>query len=55
MTLDAGDNSNPAMPPEYMGTVDVVKRIIDVWRADARPGERTGDWLHKGSRSSTGG
>lgn len=30
-----------------MGIVAVVKRIIDVWRADARPGERIGDWLHR--------
>jgi sulfite reductase beta subunit len=35
----------PAIPPEYKEIVAVVKKIIDEWRKDARPGERIGDWL----------
>jgi sulfite reductase beta subunit len=35
----------PANPPEYKEIVAVVKKIIDEWRKDARPGERIGDWL----------
>ncbi|AAL64306.1 sulfite reductase beta subunit [Pyrobaculum aerophilum str. IM2] len=35
----------PAIPPEYREIVAVVKIIIDVWRTNAREGERIGDWI----------
>jgi len=37
----------PANPPRYEEIVAVVKKIIDLWRADAKPGERVGDWLQR--------
>ncbi|ABO08876.1 dissimilatory-type sulfite reductase subunit beta [Pyrobaculum calidifontis] len=37
----------PAIPPAYREIVAVVKKIIDVWRQNAREGERLGDWVHR--------
>ena len=36
----------PAKPPEYREAVAVVRKIIDVWRARAEPGERIADWVN---------
>ncbi len=35
----------PAIPPDYVEIVAVVKKIIDVWRTNASEGERIGDWI----------
>ena len=35
----------PAHPPEYREAVAVVRKIIDAWRAGAKPGERVADWI----------
>ena len=37
----------PATAPDYRETVAVVQKIIDVWRENAKPGERIGDWTHR--------
>ena len=37
----------PAQPPEYREAVAVVRKIIDAWRAGAKPGERVADWIHR--------
>ncbi len=35
----------PARAPEFREAVAVVRKIIDVWRANAQPGERVADYL----------
>ncbi len=37
----------PAQAPDYRETVAVVRKIIDVWRADAESGERIADWVNR--------
>lgn len=37
----------PARPPDYREAVAVVQKIIDVWRANARPGERVADFIER--------
>ncbi len=37
----------PVHPPEYREPVAVVRKIIDVWRAGARPGERVADYVNR--------
>lgn len=37
----------PVNPPGYREIVAVVRKIIDVWRAEAMPGERIGDMLDR--------
>ncbi|CCC81094.1 dissimilatory-type sulfite reductase subunit beta [Thermoproteus tenax] len=37
----------PANPPRYEEIVAVVKKVIDVWREHAQPGERLGDFINR--------
>ena len=37
----------PARPPEYREIVAVIRKIIDIWRAGAREGERIGDFIER--------
>ena len=37
----------PARPPRYEEIVAAVKRIVDVWRENARPGERLADFIER--------
>lgn len=35
------------MPPRYEEVVAVVKRVVDVWREHAQPGERLADFVDR--------
>jgi sulfite reductase beta subunit len=37
----------PVNPPEYREVVAAVRKIIDVWRSEAKPGERLGDYIDR--------
>jgi len=37
----------PARPPRYRESVAVVRKLIDVWRAGAKPGERVADYVNR--------
>ncbi|WP_202905268.1 dissimilatory-type sulfite reductase subunit beta [Vulcanisaeta thermophila] len=37
----------PVNPPEYKEIVAAVKEIIEVWRQNAKPGERLGDFIDR--------
>ncbi len=37
----------PLNPPEYREVVAVVRKIVDVWRKNAEPGERIGDTIDR--------
>jgi sulfite reductase beta subunit len=37
----------PANPPRYEEIVAVVKRVVEVWREHAKPGERLGDFIDR--------
>ncbi len=37
----------PVNPPEYREIVAAVRKIIDVWRQNAKPGERLGDFIDR--------
>ena len=37
----------PVHPPKYREPVAVVRKIIDVWRAGAKPGERVADYVNR--------
>jgi sulfite reductase beta subunit len=37
----------PSNPPRYPEVVAVVKKIVEVWRQNARPGERIGDLIDR--------
>ncbi len=35
----------PNNPPRWPEVVDAIKNLVDVWAANARPGERYGEWI----------
>ncbi|MBI4329871.1 MAG: dissimilatory-type sulfite reductase subunit beta [Chloroflexi bacterium] len=37
----------PNNPPRWPEVVDVVKKIVDVYAANARPSERVGEWIER--------
>lgn len=37
----------PNNPPRWPEVVDAIKKLIDVWVANARPGERYGEWIER--------
>jgi sulfite reductase beta subunit len=37
----------PAVPPRYEEIVTVVKRVVDVWREHAQPGERLAEFIDR--------
>lgn len=37
----------PATPPDYIEVVAVVRKIIDTWKAGAKPGERIADYVNR--------
>ncbi len=37
----------PVNPPEYREIVAAVRKIIDIWRSEAKPGERLGDYIDR--------
>ncbi len=37
----------PNNPPRWPEVIETVKKIIDAWASDARPGERMGEWIER--------
>ena len=37
----------PNHPPRWPEVAEAVKRLIDVWRGRAKPGERMGEWIER--------
>lgn len=37
----------PSNPPRWPEVVDVVRKLVDLWIANARPGERYGEWVNR--------
>lgn len=37
----------PNNPPRWPETVAMVKKIVEAWKADARPHERMGEWIER--------
>jgi len=37
----------PNNPPRWPEVVDAVKKLVDVWAANARPYERMGEWIER--------
>lgn len=37
----------PNNPPRWPEVVKIVKKIVDLWMKEAKPGERVGDWIER--------
>lgn len=37
----------PNNPPRWPEVTDAVKKLVEVWAANARPGERMGEWIER--------
>jgi len=37
----------PNNPPRWPEAVEIVKKVVDAWIKDAKPGERVGDWIER--------